>query len=99
MRIAASLGVLNIDSTDPSYFKYLPVQDTQVESLGWEDHLVKEATTHSSILGWEFPWTQKPSGLESRGSQTIRHHLVTKQTNNKQFITSTRVHDSKILRM
>ena len=37
------------------------VQETHAESLGWEDHLEKEATTHSSILGWEFSWTQKPS--------------------------------------
>ena len=32
-------------------------QDTLVQSLGWEDPLQEEMTTHSSILAWEIPWT------------------------------------------
>ena len=36
-------------------------------------------TTHSSILAWEIPWTEEPDGLQSPGSQTVRHDLVTKQ--------------------
>ena len=43
-------------------------QETQVQSLGWEDPLEKEMATHSSILTWEIPWTQKPSRLQSTGS-------------------------------
>ena len=39
----------------------------------------KEMTTHSSILAWEMPWTEEPGGLQSTGSQRIRHDLVTKQ--------------------
>ena len=35
--------------------------------------------THSSILAWETPWIEKPGGLQSRGSQRIRHDLATKQ--------------------
>ena len=35
----------------------LAMQKTWVQSLGWEDHLVKEMTVHSSILAWEIPWT------------------------------------------
>ena len=35
--------------------------------------------THSSILAWEIPWTEEPSGLQSMGSQRVRHDLVTKQ--------------------
>ena len=35
-------------------------------------------TTHSSILGWEIPWTEEPDGLESMGLQK-RHGLITKQ--------------------
>ena len=35
--------------------------------------------THSSILAWEIPWTEEPGGLQSLGSQRIRHDLVTKQ--------------------
>ena len=44
-------------------------QETQVQSLGLEDPLEKEMATHSSILTWEIPWTEEPSGLQSVGSQ------------------------------
>ena len=54
-------------------------QETQVPSLGREDPLEKEMATHSSILAWEIPWTEEPGGLQSMGSQRIRHNLVTKQ--------------------
>ena len=44
--------------------KNLPaVQETQVQSLGWEDLLEKEVATHSSILAWKIPWTEKPGRL------------------------------------
>ena len=42
------------------------VQDTQVQSLGWEGPLEKEVATHSSILAWEIPWTEEPGRLESK---------------------------------
>ena len=45
------------------------VWDTQVQSLGSEDPLEKEMTTHSSILAWKTPWTEEPGGLQSTGSQ------------------------------
>ena len=48
----------------------------QVPSLGWEDPLKKEMTTHSSILAWEIPWTQESGGLQSTGSQRVRRSLV-----------------------
>ena len=35
--------------------------------------------THSSVLAWEIPWTEKPGGLQSTGSQRVRHNLETKQ--------------------
>ena len=45
--------------------KNLPVkQETWVRSLGREDSLEKEMATHSSILAWEIPWTEKPGGLQ-----------------------------------
>ena len=51
--------------------KNLPaVQETWVQSLGWEDSLEKEIATHSSILVWEIPWTEEPGGLQSMGSDT-----------------------------
>ena len=37
-------------------------QETWVQSLSWEDALEKEMATHSSILAWEIPWTEKPGG-------------------------------------
>ena len=40
-----------------------PLIEPRVQSLGWEDPLEKEMTTHSSILAWEIPWTEEPGGL------------------------------------
>ena len=54
--------------------KRLPaMQETWVRSLGGEDPLEKEMATHSSILAWEIPWTEKPGGLQSMESQRVRH--------------------------
>ena len=36
------------------------IQETQVQSLGWEDPLEKERTTHFSFFAWEIPWTEEP---------------------------------------
>ena len=49
-----------------------------VQSLGQEAPLEKEMATNSSILAWEIPWTEEPGGLQSMGSQRVRHDLVTK---------------------
>ena len=49
------------------------MQKTRVQSLDGEDPLEKEMATHSSILAWEIPWTEEPSGLQSMGSQRIGH--------------------------
>ena len=38
-------------------------QETQIQSLGWEDPLEKEVATHSSILAWKTPWTDELGGL------------------------------------
>ena len=48
------------------------LQETQVQSLGWEDPLEKEVATHSSVLAWEIPWTEEPGGLQSVESQRVR---------------------------
>ena len=48
-------------------------QDMQVQSLGREDPLEEEMATHSSIFAWKFPRTEEPSGLQSMGSQNVRH--------------------------
>ena len=49
------------------------VQETQVRPLGWEDPLEKGMATHSSILALRIPWTEEPGGLQSMGSQRVRH--------------------------
>ena len=48
---------------------HLPMQETQVWSLGWEKPLEKAMATHSSILAWEIPRTEEPSRLQPMGSQ------------------------------
>ena len=54
--------------------KNLPaVQENQVRSLGQEDPLEKEMTTHSSILAWRIPWTEEPGSLQFMGLQNIGH--------------------------
>ena len=45
----------------------------RVRSLGWKDPLGKEVATHSGILAWRIPWTKKPGGLQSTGSQRVGH--------------------------
>ena len=54
--------------------KNLPaMQETLVLSLGWKAPLEKGMATHSSILAWRTPWTEEPGGLQSMGSQRVRH--------------------------
>ena len=54
--------------------KRLPtMRETRVRSLGREDPLEKEMTTHSSTLAWKIPWTEEPDRLQSMGSQRIGH--------------------------
>ena len=48
----------------------LVMQETWVQSLGWEDPLEKAMATHSSILAWRIPWTEEPHELQPMGSQT-----------------------------
>ena len=58
--------------------KHLPtVQETWIQSLGWEDLLEKDMATHSSILSWRIPWTEEPGGLQSMGSQRVGHDWAT----------------------
>ena len=52
--------------------KNLPVWETWVRSLGWEDPLEKGKATHSSILAWRIPWT-----VESMELQRVGHNWAT----------------------
>ena len=51
----------------------LAIWETWFRSLGWEDTLEKGMATHSSVLAWRIPWTEEPGGLQSIGSQRVRH--------------------------
>ena len=52
--------------------KHLPAMwETRVRSLGREDPLEKEMATHSNILAWEIPQTEKPGSIQSMGWQTV----------------------------
>ena len=54
--------------------KNLPaMQETSVRFMGWEVPLEKGMEIHSSILAWRTPWAEKPGGLQSLGSQRVRH--------------------------
>ena len=46
------------------------MQETRVQSLGWEDLLEKEMAAHSSVLAWKIPWTAEPGRLWSMGLQS-----------------------------
>ena len=45
----------------------------RARSLGEEDSLEEEMATHSSVLAWRIPRTEEPGGLQSMGSQRVRH--------------------------
>ena len=50
------------------------MREMWVQSLGWEDPLVKETATHSSALAWKILWTEEPGRLQSIGSQKVEHN-------------------------
>ena len=60
-----------------SVVKNLPavqeMQETWVQSLGWEDPLEEEMATLSSVLAWKIPWTEEPGSLQSMGPQRVGH--------------------------
>ena len=54
--------------------KCLPImQETRVQSLGWEDLLEKAMAPHSSILAWKILWIEEPGRQQSLGSQRVGH--------------------------
>ena len=70
--------LLGLASLVAQMVKNLPeMQETQVQSLGQEVPLEKEMATHSSILAWKIPWTEKPGGLWSMGSQRVGYNFRT----------------------
>ena len=67
--------------------KSLPaVQDLQVQSLGWEGPLEEKMATNSSILAWEIPRTEEPSGYHSRGHQESDTTEVTEHVHAYRYV-------------
>ena len=64
--------------------------EMQARSLAQEDPLEKRMTTHSNILAWRIPWIEEPGGLQSMGSQRVRHDL---ETEHGQMNTMTYTHN------
>ena len=62
------------------------MQETQVQSLGWEDPLEKERATYSSILAWRIQWTGKPGGLQSMVLQRVGHDSAPKPPSRSGFV-------------
>jgi len=58
-------------------------QETQVQSVGWEDPLEKEIAIYPSILAWKMPWTEEPGGLQTVALQKFGHDWTTKQQQKK----------------
>ena len=71
--------------SDGPVVKHLPAiqetQETEVQSLDWEDPLEKEMATHSSILAWKTPWTEEPGGLPPMGVQSVKYKQAHTHTN------------------
>ena len=67
--------------------KRLPaMQETRVQSLGWEDPLEKEMAIHSSTLAWKIPGTEEPGGLQSMGPQRAGHNWVTNTFHHMKYV-------------
>ena len=78
----SSLQEVVINDSDVKTINFLVAQraknllamwEIQVRSLGQEDPPEKGMATHSSTLAWRIPWTEEPGGLQSMGSQKVRH--------------------------
>ena len=56
-----------------SLFAMQEMQETRVQSLGWEDPLEKDIATIPSIRAWRIPWSEDAGGLQTMGSQRVGH--------------------------
>ena len=69
------LGLAFRDSLVAQMVKSLPeIQEMWYVSVGQEDPLEKETTTHSSILAWKIPWMEEHGGLQFIGLQRVGHN-------------------------
>ena len=71
--LASTLFFKYVTSLVAQMVKCLTTMETRIQSLGWEDLLEKEMTTHSSTRAWKIPWMEEHGRLQSVGSQRVRH--------------------------
>ena len=70
-----NLPIVLVASLVAQMVKNLPaVQETWIQSLGWEDPIETEMATHSSILAWKIPWTEEHGRLQSMGLARAGHN-------------------------
>ena len=69
--ISPSLGYIWTSLVAQTVKRLSTVQETRVQSLGWEDPLEKEMAIHSSTIAWKIPWTEEPGRLQSMESQRV----------------------------
>jgi len=50
------------------------MQETRIQSLGWENPPEEDMATHSRILAWRIPWTEEPGELQPMGVHRVRHN-------------------------
>ena len=62
------------------------MQETQLLSLGWEDALEKRMVTYASILAWEIPWTEEPSGVQVHGVTKTQTRLSNEAHTPSEFL-------------
>ena len=62
----------------------LAMQETWIQSLGWEDLLEEGMATYSSVVAWRILWTEEPGRQQSTGSQRVGRDLVTRSPNHHQ---------------
>ena len=75
---------------------------TGVQSLAEKDRLEKEMATHSSTLAWKISWAEEPGGLQSMGSQRVRHNWATNPSFLTHFLSSSsrfQLADCKLLNL
>ncbi|CAM9440380.1 unnamed protein product [Rangifer tarandus platyrhynchus] len=86
---------MGLDFPAAQTIKNLPaMQETRVQSLSREDPLEEGVATHPSILAWRIPWMEKPSRVQSKGSQRVRRDGA---TNTVHTVLGFRVHREKQL--
>ena len=82
------MNIFKVPTLMAQRLKHLPaMQETWVQSLGWEDPLEKEMATHSSILAWRIPWTEVRDIVLKAAIKTIPKKKKWKMQKQKSKIT------------